>query len=170
MQQYQNQPSLPPPQPNPNAIAVPPIVSQGLVVQDIQTYFQQYENLLAGFVPNVDLRVIPSKKGGNSIMLTKAGAEKICRFLGLSHTLIPRQHHIDFANNTFLFQYECQLFLHNSLVGNGFGNCNNLETKYKDSYSPDILNTIDKMAQKRAFIQAVLFTTGGSRFFRKLEQ
>ncbi len=55
MQQYQNQPSLPPPQPNPNAIAVPAIVSQGLVVQDIQTYFQQYENLLAGFVPNVDI-------------------------------------------------------------------------------------------------------------------
>ena len=39
----------------------------------------------------------------------------------------------------------------NVIVGNGFGNCNNQESKYVKAYSPDILNTIDKMAQKRAF-------------------
>ncbi|WP_026102555.1 hypothetical protein [Pleurocapsa sp. PCC 7319] len=53
----------------------------------------------------------------------------------------------------------------NVIVGNGFGNCNNRESKYVKAYSPDILNTIDKMAQKRALVSAVLFTTGGSRFF-----
>ena len=31
-----------------------PLISQGLIKVDIQTYFQQYENLLAGFQPNID--------------------------------------------------------------------------------------------------------------------
>jgi hypothetical protein len=144
-----------------------PLISQGLIKVDIQTYFQQYENLLAGFQSNIDLRLIPSKKG-NSVLLTKAGAEKICRFLGLNYRLISEQPYLDFNNNIFHYSYECQLYSNENLIGNGYGNCNNRESKYKNAYSPDILNTIDKMAQKRAFIQAVLLSTGGSRYFRQL--
>ena len=144
---------------------VPLLAHLGATTVDTETYFQQYRNLLAGFKGNIDCRLIPSRKG-DTFILTKAGAEKICRFFGLNYSLIPlAQTKLDFEQNTFYYAYECQLSYVNVVVGNGFGNCNNRESKYVKAYSPDILNTIDKMAQKRALVSAVLFTTGGSRFF-----
>ncbi|MEN9566375.1 MAG: hypothetical protein RLZZ69_1571 [Cyanobacteriota bacterium] len=144
---------------------VPLLVSQGLTTVDTNQYFQQYQALLAGFQPNVDFRIIPSKKSKQSVALTKAGAERLCCFFGLNYRLVPEPPHLDFTNNIFYYSYQCELYLAGNLVGNGYGNCNNRESKYASLYSPDILNTLDKMAQKRAFIGAVLFTTGGSRFF-----
>lgn len=138
----------------------------GLATVDTQTYFHVYQSLLAQFKGNVDCRVIPSKKNGDTFTLTKAGAERICRFFGLNYQLfVLPSTKLDFANNIFYYAHECQLSYQGKVVGNGFGNCNNRETKYNKSYSPDILNTLDKMSQKRAFTSAVLFTTGGSRFF-----
>ena len=144
---------------------VPLLTHLGATTIDTEIYFQQYRNLLTGFKSNIDCRLIPSRKG-DTFTLTKAGAEKICRFFGLNYSLIPlAQTRLDFEQNVFYYAYECQLSYSNVFVGNGFGNCNNRESKYVKAYSPDILNTIDKMAQKRALISAVLFTTGGSRFF-----
>ena len=144
---------------------VPLLAHLGITTADIEAYFQQYQNLLAEFKANIDCRLIPSRKG-DTFTLTKAGAEKICRFFNLNYSLIPlAQTKLDFEQNTFYYAYECQLSHSNVVVGNGFGNCNSKESKYVKAYSPDILNTIDKMAQKRALISAVLFTTGGSRFF-----
>lgn len=169
-QQYQNnsqfipanQSQLSVPQQSQN---VPLLAHLGATTVDTANYFQQYQNLLAGFQGNIDCRLIPSRKG-DTFTLTKAGAEKICRFFGLNYNLIPlTQTKLDFEQNTFYYAYECQLSYANVVVGNGFGNCNNQESKYVKAYSPDILNTIDKMAQKRALVSAVLFTTGGSRFF-----
>lgn len=138
----------------------------GLATVDTQTYFHAYQSLLAQFKGNVDCRVIPSKKNGDTFTLTKAGAERICRFFGLNYQLLVLPStKLDFVNNIFYYAHECQLSYQGKVVGNGFGNCNNRETKYNKTYSPDILNTLDKMSQKRAFISAVLFTTGGSRFF-----
>ncbi len=144
---------------------IPLLAHLGTTTVDTETYFQQYRNLLAGFKGNIDCRLIPSRKG-DTFTLTKAGAEKICRFFGLNYSMIPlAQTRLDFEQNVFYYAYECQLSYSNVIVGNGFGNCNNRESKYVKAYSPDILNTIDKMAQKRALVSAVLFTTGGSRFF-----
>ena len=145
---------------------VPLLQTTGLTTVDTQAYFQQYQNLLSQFQGNIDCRIIPSKKGGDTFVLTKAGAEKICRFFGLNYNLFLQPSTLlDFTNNIFYYAYECQLSYQGRNVGNGFGNCNNRESKYAKAYSPDILNTLDKMAQKRALISAVLFTTGGSRFF-----
>ena len=162
--QYSTQGSIP------QQSQIVPLLKQpaqmGLATVDTQTYFHAYQSLLAQFKGNVDCRVIPSKKNGDTFTLTKAGAERICRFFGLNYQLfvLPCTK-LDFANNIFYYAHECQLSYQEKVVGNGFGNCNNRETKYNKSYSPDILNTLDKMSQKRAFIGAVLFTTGGSRFF-----
>ena len=68
---------------------VPLLAHIGRQLQSIQpTYFQQYQNLLAGFKGNIDCRLIPSRKG-DTFTLTKAGAEKICRFFGLNYNLVP---------------------------------------------------------------------------------
>ncbi|MEL6439169.1 MAG: hypothetical protein AAFQ80_07965 [Cyanobacteria bacterium J06621_8] len=145
-----------------------PLLSNLSINSNIEGYFQHYQNFLSGFKGNVDCRVIPSKKGGSSLTLTKAGAEKICQFFSLNYGLfLLPQTQIDFQQGIFYYAYECRLFHSGIVVGNGFGSCNSFESKYNSSkvYLPDVVNTIDKMAQKRAFISAVLFTTGGSRFF-----
>lgn len=135
-------------------------------VIDVETYFQQYQSLISQFKANIDCRMIPSKKYGDTFTLTKAGAEKICHFFKLDYQLFAMPStKLDFVNNIFYYAHECKLSYQGIMVGNGFGNCNNFETKYKKTYSPDILNTLDKMSQKRAFISSVLLTTGGSRFF-----
>ena len=144
---------------------VPLLTNLGVNTANTEVFFQQYRNFLASFEGNIDCRIIPSKKG-SSLVLTKAGAEKICRFFGLNYSLIQLpQTQLDFVNNVFYYAYECRLSHSGMFVGNGFGNCNNRESKYIKVYGPDVLNTLDKMAQKRALISAVLFTTGGSRFF-----
>ena len=145
---------------------VPLLNAPNLAITDTSTYFQQYKALLSQFKANVDCRIISSKKGGDTLTLTKAGAEKICRYFGLNYSLIPLpETRLDFENNIFYYAYECQLSHGGYVVGNGFGNCNNRESKYVKAYSPDILQTLDRMAQKRSLVGAVLFTTGGSAFF-----
>lgn len=146
--------------------SVPLLNTPNLSIVDASAYFEQYKALLSQFTPNVDFRIISSKKGGDTITLTKAGAEKICRYFSLNYSLIclPRTI-LDFDNNVFYYAYECRVFYKGYVVGNGFGNCNNRESKYVKAYSPDILHTLDRMAQKRSLIGAVLFATGGSAFF-----
>jgi hypothetical protein len=74
----------------------------GLATVDTQTYFHAYQSLLAQFKGNVDCRVIPSKKNGDTFTLTKAGAERICRFFGLNYQLLVLPStKLDFANNIF---------------------------------------------------------------------
>ena len=114
----------------------------------------------------IDCRVIPSRKGGDTFTLTKAGAEKICLFLGLNYSLIYHPSSIlDYANNFYYYAYECQISRGGIFLGNSFGSCNNQENKYVKSHAPDILHTISRMAQKRALIGAVILVTGGSRYF-----
>ncbi len=145
---------------------VPLLNTPNLSIVDTSAYFQQYRALLSQFKANVDCRIISSKKGGDTLTLTKAGAEKICRYFGLNYSLISLpETRLDFENNIFYYAYECQLSHGGCVVGNGFGNCNNRESKYVKAYSPDILQTLDRMAQKRSLVGAVLFTTGGSAFF-----
>ena len=87
------------PQQNQN---VPLLAHLGANTVDTETYFQQYQNLLSGFKGNIDCRLIPSRKG-DTFTLTKAGAEKICRFFGLNYNLIPlAQTKLDFNQNVIL--------------------------------------------------------------------
>ena len=90
------------PQPSQN---VPLLAHLGTTTVDTETYFQQYQNLLAGFKGNIDCRLLPSRKG-DTFTLTKAGAEKICRFFGLNYSLIPlAQTKLDFEQNTFYYAF-----------------------------------------------------------------
>ena len=53
------------------------------------------------------------------------------------------------------------------MVGQGDGNCNSMENKYKKQQYKvyDLTNTICKIAQKRALVAAVLSSCGASEFF-----
>lgn len=109
-----------------------------------------------GFIPNCDK---PS--------LFKSGAEKLCDIFGFSKQIEILNRVEDWDKG--LFHYEVKTILKNKRTGiieaEGIGSCNTKERKYikQDRYS--IINTILKMAKKRAFVDAVLSATRSSGIF-----
>lgn len=126
-------------------------------------------NMLQSFVkemmiPKVDYGFIPNCEKPT---LFKSGAEKLCDIFGFSKQLEILNRVEDWDKG--LFNYEVKAVLINKRTGiieaEGIGSCNNKERKYikQDSYS--IINTILKMAKKRAFVDAVLSATRSSGIF-----
>ena len=125
--------------------------------------------MLQGFVneillPNVDYGIIPNCK---KPYLYKSSAEKLCDIFGFSKHFEVTGKLEDWDKK--IFHYEVKATLINKRSGfieaEGLGCCNNKESKYsnKDGYS--IINTILKMAKKRAFVDAVLSATRSSGIF-----
>ena len=115
---------------------------------------QHYQTMVA-FVPaqmrkEVDYGVIPGTKKAT---LLKPGAEKLCRLFSLrpSYELIDSI--TDFEKPLFHYHYRCSLIKSGEMVGQGDGNCNSMENKYKKQQYKiyDLTNTICKIVQKRAF-------------------
>jgi len=130
-----------------------------------------------------DYGVVP---GTNKPTLLKPGGEKICMLFGLNPEYEFLQTTEDYEKEFFSYNIKCTLYKSNSPVAQGVGSCNSKEKKYRyatveklperyigvseefeDRYgktkyridNPDIcslVNTILKMAKKRAFIDAVL--------------
>lgn len=132
---------------------------------------------------DVDFGVIP---GTPKSSLFKPGAEKLSRLFGLGarFTLIDKT--LDLDKNFALFNYKCEVFHLKSgqVVAECEGTANSQEKKYKErtvwewseqakkkvarkEVTPvcDVLNTLQKMAQKRAYVGAVILATGASDFF-----
>lgn len=99
--------------------------------------------------------------------LLKPGAEKLCDAFGFSKTVdvINRIEQWDVG----IFSYEVRVTLSNKETGvveaEGIGSCNSKETsfRYQDPFT--IVNTLLKMAKKRALIDAVLSATRASGLF-----
>jgi len=168
--------------------------------------------------------------GTDKNTLLKPGAEMLTTFFGLSPRFEVVRETLDWTGAQhngeafFYFQYRCQLWRGELLVGEGLGSCNSWEKKYRyrsagaacpscnaaaiarSSYPPrgapegtpngwyckeckanfahddprvanqgagqvanpnpaDLVNTIDKMAQKRALVAATLIAVNASEFF-----
>ena len=154
-------------------VEIIPTQSQELIQGAINHY-----DVLTQFVgrvlkPKIDYGIIPKT---TKPTLYKAGAEKICQLFNLrpSFTLIKsiedwtgRQNGLE--EPLFFYSYRCVLYypkINGQPVGEGSGSCNSLETKYRgDNWRFDLVNTIDKMAQKRSLVAAVLITCGASEYF-----
>ena len=168
---------------------------------------------------NTDFGVVP---GTTKPTLLKPGAEKLCRFFGLSARFDMTKEVEDwYAEEPFFsYRYKCSLYslATGALVGEGEGSCNSHEKKYRyrtaarvcpecgkdaiikgkkeygggwvcftkkggcgakfpdghftgeaqQEINPDMAdlpNTLQKMAQKRAFIAATLIAVNASEFF-----
>lgn len=115
------------------------------------------EGLDFGFIPGCGAK--PS--------LLKPGAEKLCDIFGLAKYIKVTNRLEDWEKG--LFSYEVKAVLINKRTGlieaEGIGSCNSKENKYKlqDPYS--IVNTILKMAKKRALVDATLSVTRSSGLF-----
>lgn len=115
-------------------------------------------------VPEIDYGVIPGCKKPS---LYKAGAEKLCDIFGLSKHIEIINRLEDWDNR--IFHYEVKAILINKRTGHveaeGIGCCNNKEKKYSSQDAYNVINTILKMAKKRALIDAVLTATRSSSVF-----
>lgn len=108
-----------------------------------------------------------SINGFSKPTLLKPGAEKLCDAFGFSKT-------VEVVNRieqweTGIFSYEVKVTLANKVTGvveaEGVGSCNSKEAAYRYSDSFTIVNTLLKMAKKRALIDAVLSATRASGVF-----
>jgi hypothetical protein len=133
-----------------------------------------------------DYGVIPGTKKKS---LLKPGAEKILRLFGLGARNRLADKEIDRAANFAMFTYRCEVYhlRTNVVIAECEGSVNSQEVKYRertvwrkkklangkevsesvkeDTPVCDILNTIMKMAQKRALIGATILATSASDFF-----
>jgi hypothetical protein len=132
---------------------------------------------------DIDYGVIP---GTPKPSLFKPGAEKLTRLFGLGSRFTLVDKTLEGDRNFALFNYKCEIFHLKSgqVIAECDGTANSQEKKYKErtvyiwndkakkklpekEATPvfDILNTLQKMAQKRAYVGAVILATGASDFF-----
>lgn len=129
-----------------------------------------------------DYAIIPGTKKKT---LLKPGAEKLLRLFNLGARVRMAEKEIDRDQNFAFFAYRCEVY--NLATGIVIAECegaaNSQEVKYKErkvwrtgpngrkeqttEQTPisDILNTLMKMAQKRAVVGAAILATGASDFF-----
>lgn len=133
--------------------------------------------------------------GTNKPTLLKPGGEKICMLFGLNPEYEFLQTIEDYDKEFFSYNIRCTLFKNGQPVAQGVGSCNSKEKKYRyinvdeipenyvgyqeeitDKYGRkkykinnvdvcSLVNTILKMAKKRAFIDAVLQVASLSEVF-----
>jgi len=129
-----------------------------------------------------DFGVIPGTK---KRCLLKPGAEKLLRLFnfGVRFRMVDKE--LDKVNNIALYTYRAEVYIIKTglVVSECEATANSQEVKYKERTewrtnekgvrestkveTPifDVLNTLQKMAQKRALIGATLLATGASEFF-----
>lgn len=131
-----------------------------------------------------DFGVIP---GTQKATLFKPGAEKLANLFQLGSRIVKQEKDIDHKNNFAMFSTTVEIFHIPSgkTISQCEGVCNSFEKKYKsrkiyeynkltkrreevgEEQTPigDVLNTLNKMSLKRAYVGAVIMATGASDFF-----
>lgn len=135
----------------------------------VSSFFQQRVQL-AEFIKGslkegVDFGIIP---GCEKPSLYKPGAEKIANIFQLGSRILNVDKTISFEHPQFgMFTYTIEIYHLPSgkSISQCQGSCNSEEKKYKKVGIGDLLNTMQKMAQKRAYVGAVIMATGASDFF-----
>jgi hypothetical protein len=139
----------------------------------------QFENFVKDQLKDkTDFGILPGTKTPS---LWKPGAEKLASLFQLGSRIVSSSKEIDIAKNWAMFTYCVELFHIPS--GKPVSQCeaisNSQELKYRekkkwkngqqDGTEPqlvgDLLNTLAKMCQKRAYVGAVIVATKASDFF-----
>jgi len=169
--------------------ALQPEVYAGSNLPVTQTDFEalsEQRKMLLSFVAqqlkkDVDFGVVPGTKKPS---LFKPGAEKLARLFGLGSRFTLLDKTIDKQQNFAMFTYKAEI-LHlktGQIIAECEASCNSQEKKFKErtvwiernrrkepvkEATPifDILNTLQKMSQKRAFVGAIILAVAASDFF-----
>jgi hypothetical protein len=104
---------------------------------------------------DLDYGVIP---GTSKPTLLKPGAEKLAKIHGLSDTYEILSQTENWDQPFFEYTIKCKLFHINSgvIISEGLGSCNSKEKKFRTQDTFSIVNTLLKMAKKRALVDAAL--------------
>lgn len=111
---------------------------------------------------DVDFGTIP---GTRKPTLLKPGAEKLTAFFGLAPEFDVTVRIEQWEEQFFHYEIKCRLVRDGQVRGEGLGSSNTRESKYRNRPAADVVNTVLKIAKKRALVDAVLNTTGASQFF-----
>lgn len=119
----------------------------------------------------VDYDTIP---GTPKPTLLKPGAERLLQAFGLGHRMECVDQKEDWDNGFFYYKYKCTVVktypTHEIVVAECEGSANSKEKRYRNQDVYTIVNTLQKMAQKRALVGAALQATGTSgRFTQDVE-
>jgi hypothetical protein len=151
------------------SIPTPIDTRETLVQQALQHYGTLVDFVRSALQSNVDYGIVPGTKKPT---LFKPGAEKLCRLFQLNPRFELTQKIEDWTGQAhgldaplFHYHYRCTLWRNGEIIAEGEASCNSHEKKYKNGRVFDSVNTICKMAQKRALVAAVLVATGASEFF-----
>jgi hypothetical protein len=102
--------------------------------------------------------------------LLKPGAENLLRFYGLGHEVCLTEQVKDWESGFFYFSYKVTVFktLENGIkhvLSECEGSANSKEKRYRNQDVFTLVNTLQKMAIKRALVGATLQATGASGLF-----
>lgn len=122
-------------------------------------------------------------KGCTNPSLYKPGSEKLAGLFKIGISFVDLKENIDLHANFAMFSYKAQAFdkVTGKVLGELWGSCNSHEKKYRtrriydkatrkeagEEETPvgDILNTLQKMAQKRASVGVIIQVVGASDFY-----
>jgi len=127
-------------------------------IEELQTFVEEV------MVKGVDYGMVD---GFSKPTLLKPGAEKLCDVFGFSKTVevVNRVEKWDVG----IFAYEVKMTLigkdNGVIEAEGLGSCNSKEAAFQQQDAFTIVNTVLKMAKKRALIDAVLSATRSSGIF-----
>lgn len=119
----------------------------------------------------VDYDTIP---GTPKPTLLKPGAEHLLQFFGLGHKVQRVQGMEDWENGFFYYCYRITVFkarpmpdgtVYEQVISECEGSANSKEKRYRNQDVYTIVNTLQKMAIKRAMVGATLQATGTSGMF-----
>ncbi|CCC57840.1 hypothetical protein [Caloramator australicus] len=99
--------------------------------------------------------------------LFKPGAEKLCNLYGFTINVDILEKVENWKEGFFYYLCKCSLRSKKTgeIISEGLGSCNSKETKFARQNPYTIVNTILKMAKKRALIDATLSATRTSGIF-----
>jgi hypothetical protein len=112
----------------------------------------------------VDFDRIP---GTSKPTLLKPGSEKLANLFKLGSRIVAKERQLDLDKNFAMFTYTIEIF-HiptDKVISQCEGSANSKEKRFANKAPGDILNTLQKMAQKRAYVGAVIIAVGASDFF-----
>ena len=114
--------------------------------------------------PGVDYGVIP---GVDKPSLLKPGAEKISDAFGYTKKVEVVNRVEDWHRGIFHYEVRVSLLSRktNVIECEGIGCCNTRESRFANQRGYDVMNTVLKMAKKRALVDAVLTATRSSDLF-----
>ncbi|MFB6466464.1 hypothetical protein ACE38V_06510 [Cytobacillus sp. Hz8] len=127
-------------------------------IEDLKTFVEEV------MVKGIDYGLVD---GFSKPTLLKSGAEKLCDVFGFSK-IVEVVNRIE-KWDTGIFAYEVKMTLtrkdNGVIEAEGLGSCNSKESAFQQQDSYTIVNTVLKMAKKRALIDAVLSATRSSGIF-----